>query len=34
MCEMVETGLPTTELGPRTDAGRSVRFLEKVETEL
>ena len=34
MSEMVEAWLSPTELGSRADAGPSVRFLEKVETEL
>ncbi len=34
MCEMVEAGLPATELRPKADADLSVRFQETVAAEV
>jgi hypothetical protein len=34
MCEMVETGLPATELRPKADADLSVQFHETVPAEV
>jgi hypothetical protein len=34
MCEMVEAGLPATELRPKADADLSVRFHETVAAEV